>query len=218
MTAHEVASAHGVALRRLFVAGCAGVIVLVATLATLPWQVAMLAAWDTTAAVVVIWIFAAVWGCNSEETHAHAMREDSSRASAEITLILAAVVSLVGTALALLKASSESGPAEAATTGVAVLTVVLSWAVVNAIYALRYAHLYYDEGGGIEFDDADGSKPDYRDFLYMTVTIGMTYQISDTDVTSKRIRRTVTGHALLSYLFGTGVVAMMINVVAGLLK
>ena len=68
----------------------------------------------------------------------------------------------------------------------------------------------------MDFNEQD--DPDYRDFMYLALTIGMTYQVSDTDLTTKIVRRTATRHALLSYLFGTVVVAMMINVVAGLLK
>jgi uncharacterized membrane protein len=98
-----------------------------------------------------------------------------------------------------------------------VLTVVLSWTVVHTVYMLRYAQLYYARGGkGVEFNG--GEPPDYRDFAYLAFTIGMTYQVSDTDLTTKPIRRTATHHALLSYLFGTVVVAMTINVVASLVK
>jgi uncharacterized membrane protein len=117
---------------------------------------------------------------------------------------------------ALLKASRSHGYDQAAITAVAVLTVVLSWAAVQTIFMLRYARLYYTEGRGVDFNEDD--KPDFRDFAYLAVTIGMTYQVSDTDLTTKSVRRTATRHALLSYVFGTFVVAMTINVVASLLK
>ena len=207
---------HAFARTRLLVGGCAGLVVLVTTWAFTPWQVAVLAGWDTTAAIVVGWVLVVVWTQDGEATHRLATREDDSRTAAELLLIMAAVASLVGIALGLVKAGHEHGSVKAAITAIAVLSVVLSWAVVNTVYALRYAHLYYSAGGGIEFNEE--TKPDYRDFAYLTFTIGMTYQVSDTNVTSKPIRRTVTGHALLSYLFGTGVVAVMINVVAGLLN
>jgi uncharacterized membrane protein len=205
-----------VALTRLVVAGCVGAVVLVTLLAVTPWQVAVLTAWDVTAAIVVVWVLVVVWRKDSAATRLLAMREDDSRTAAELLLLLAAVASLVGIGLGLVKAGHEHGAAKAAITAIAVLSIMLSWAVVNTVYALRYADLYYSQGGGIDFNEA--GDPDYRDFLYMTVTIGMTYQISDTGLSSKSIRRTVTGHALLSYLFGTGVVAVMINVVASLLR
>jgi uncharacterized membrane protein len=207
---------HAVARTRLLVAGCAGLVVLVTLLTVTPWQVAVLTSWDVAAVVELAWVLGVMWRKDAAGTRRFAMREDDSRATAEVLLLLASVASLVGVGLGLVKAGHEHGAAKAAVTAIAVLSVVLSWAVVNAVYALRYAHLYYSEGGGIGFDEQ--GDPDYRDFVYMAVTVGMTYQVSDTGVSSKRIRRMVTGHALLSYLFGTGVVAVMINVVAGLLR
>jgi len=82
--------------------------------------------------------------------------------------------------------------------------------------ALRYAGLYYRDGEGVDFNEDD--DPDYRDFAYLALTIGMTFQVSDTDLKTKAIRHTAIRHALLSYLFGAVVIAMVINVVAGLLN
>ncbi len=92
-----------------------------------------------------------------------------------------------------------------------------SWAAVHTVFTLRYASLYHLEGGGIDFTEGD-RLPDYRDFAYVAFTIGMTFQVSDTDLTSFTIRRTALRHALLAYLFGIVIVAITINVVAGLLK
>jgi uncharacterized membrane protein len=92
--------------------------------------------------------------------------------------------------------------------------VILSWATVHTVFTLRYARLYYAAGGGIDFNG--DRAPTYTDFAYLAFTIGMTYQVSDTSIASKAIRRTALRHAYMSYLFGTVVVAMTINVVAGL--
>jgi uncharacterized membrane protein len=81
---------------------------------------------------------------------------------------------------------------------------------------LRYARLYYVHDGGIDFH-AD-APPDFRDFLYVALTIGMTFQVSDTDLNAKAIRMTATRHALLSYLFGVVVISTTINVIATLLS
>ncbi|MGH9277374.1 MAG: DUF1345 domain-containing protein, partial [Acidimicrobiales bacterium] len=97
----------------------------------------------------------------------------------------------------------------------ALFGIVLAWAVVHSVYTLRYARLYYQEGGGIDFSQA--ADPDYRDFAYVAFTIGMTYQVSDTEVASRSIRHTVLRHALLSFVFGTAILAVTINVVASLL-
>jgi uncharacterized membrane protein len=98
----------------------------------------------------------------------------------------------------------------------AVVSVAVSWLAVNSVFTLRYAHLYYLEGGGLDFHGE--AAPAYADFAYVAFTIGMTFQVSDTEVTSPRIRKTVLRHALLAYVFGIAVIALTINVVAGLLR
>jgi uncharacterized membrane protein len=99
----------------------------------------------------------------------------------------------------------------------AILAVALGWATVHTVYTLHYAHLYFgdDAPGGLDFN---GDKPDYRDFAYFGFTVGMTWQVSDTDVQKKAIRRTVLHHALLAYLFGTVIVAVTINLVFSLVN
>jgi uncharacterized membrane protein len=91
----------------------------------------------------------------------------------------------------------------------------VSWTTVNTVYALRYASLYYgDVPGGIAFDGEP--SPTYADFAYLAFTIGMTYQVSDTPLSTRQIRKTALRHALLSFVFVTSVVAMTINIVAQL--
>lgn len=129
----------------------------------------------------------------------------------------ASVACLVGVGLALLKAAESEGSGEALLVALAVISVVESWAVVHTVFTLRYARLYYTAPeGGIDFND--DPHPDFLDFAYVAFTIGMTYQISDTDLTTRPMRRTALRHTLLSFLFGTFIVAITINAVAGLLK
>jgi uncharacterized membrane protein len=95
------------------------------------------------------------------------------------------------------------------------VSVALAWMSVHTVYVLRYARLYYSPpDGGIDFH---GERPDYADFAYLALTIGMTFQVSDTDLTGKRVRRSALHHALLSYVFGTGIVAITVSSVAALL-
>ena len=90
--------------------------------------------------------------------------------------------------------------------------------MVHTVFTLRYAHEYYRPPvGGIDFKSSD-QPPDYRDFAYVAFTVGMTFQVSDTDVQDLIVRRTVLGHALLGYLFGAVIIAITINVVAQLLQ
>jgi len=181
-----------------------------------PWQVATLLAWDLAALAFCVWVWAAVHDTDAATTHRIATREDSSRAAADAILIAAGVASLLGVGLTLLKASTEIGTTQALITAVAVVTVIVSWLAVHTVFVLRYAHLYYREGGGIDFHDNE--DPDYGDFAYVAFTLGMTFQVSDTDFTSKTIRAAALRHALLSYVFGIAVIAMTINVVASLIR
>jgi uncharacterized membrane protein len=205
---HAFRRAAGSSLSALVVAGIAAFFV--------PWQVAILLGWDAMAASFVVTVAREAWGRDAADTAALATREDDSRAAADVLLVSASAVSLVAVAFGLLKAGQEHGGARAGMTAVTVASVFLAWLVVQTVFTLRYARLYYAGApGGIDFNEQE--LPDYHDFGYLAVTIGMTYQVSDTDLGTKTIRRTATRHALLSYLFGTVVVAVMINVVASLL-
>jgi uncharacterized membrane protein len=102
-------------------------------------------------------------------------------------------------------------------TAAGVATVALSWAVVHTVFALRYAHEYYTPPvGGIDFKSRE--LPDYRDFAYVAFTVGMTFQVSDTDIQRRETRRTVIRHALISYLFGAVILAVVVNVIATLIN
>lgn len=210
----EKLSRRATALVRVILSAAVGIIAGAAAAWFTPWQVSSLLAWDAGAAIFCTWVWVAVRGADAATTQRIATREDDSRHAADAVLIASSVASLLGVGLALLQASAESGTARALTTGVAVMTVVLSWLAVQAVFTFRYAHLYYLDGG-IDFHNE--RAPDYGDFAYVAFTLGMTYQVSDTDLTSRKIRTTALRQALLSYLFGISVVAITINAVAGLL-
>jgi len=211
-----VMGSHIRAGTRVLLAFAAGVLAFGIASIFMPWQVATLIGWSVSAAAFVASVWLSVRRMDGAATAEFATIEDDSRAAADLVLITASSASLLGVALTLLKASGESGAARAFITGVATVSVILSWAAVHTVFMLRYARLYFANGGGIDFNDEQ--TPNYLDFAYIAFTIGMTYQVSDTAVTVKDIRTTALRHALLSYVFGTGVVAMLINVVAGLLK
>ena len=204
------------ARRRVGICAVAGLFVFAVAMVVAPWQVATLIGWDITAVAWVAWVGFSVLNKDAAATRRLATLEDDSRAAADALLVSASLASLVGVAFALLKAASATGSGHALITAVAAGTVVASWGTIHTLFALRYARLYYAEGGGIDFHD--DRLADYGDFAYVAFTLGMTYQVSDTDLKSKAIRMTALRHALLSYLFGTVVVAMTINVVAGLLS
>jgi uncharacterized membrane protein len=203
-------AARGVsAARRVVVAFAGGLSVGISLAWFTPWQVASVLAWDVAAAIFVVWVWVEIRGRDAAGTRAIATREDNSRLGADLVLISASVVSLVGVAMVLLKASGSIGAARPATIAVAVASVAASWFAVHTVFTLRYAHLYYLDDGGLDLHDA--RKPAYADFAYVAFTVGMTFQVSDTEVTSGRLRVSVVRHALLSYLFGIAVIALTIN-------
>jgi uncharacterized membrane protein len=201
---------------RLVLSAACGLVASVVAGLLMPWQFAALVAWDVAASVMLGRILGAVLPLDGPATEKVAMSEDNSRFLADVLLVSASVASLVGVGLALLKVGSEKGASLAAGTALVVATVILSWLTVHIVYMLRYAQLHYMAHGGVDFPGDEA--PDYRDFAYLALTIGMTYQVSDTGFTTKQLRRTATHHALLSYLFGTVVVAVTINVVASLVR
>jgi uncharacterized membrane protein len=179
-----------------------------------PWQLSTLIGWDVAAALYLVWVWTSAGRFSAAETERFATREDDSRVSAQLIVINACVVSLVGVGFDLLKAGeSRTGSGDVALVTAALLTVVLSWATVHTVFALRLAHEFYQRPvGGIDF------MPDYVDFAYVAFGVGMTFQVADTDVTDHGIRRTVLQHSLLSYLFGAVIIAVVINIVAAIFQ
>ncbi|MEU3660924.1 DUF1345 domain-containing protein [Streptomyces sp. NPDC032940] len=152
-----------------------------------------------------------LWSMDASATRRNARREDFRPHTDELVVVVVALCGLVAIVLLLLLGTSDAGRAAAA---VALCGVFMAWATVHLMYATRYAYVYYATHGGIDFNSDD--PPSYRDFLYFSYNLGMTYQVSDTDVSSTEIRTIVLRHCLLSYLFGTSILATAINLVAGL--
>ncbi len=200
---------------RLALSAAFGVAVSIPVFIFAEWQVAVLAGWDATSAVFVLLVYLSTRGADSTRTSQLARKEDDSRVVSETILVGASVFSLVGVVFALLAARGMQRDLKTAITAIVVVSVLFSWAAVHTIFMLRYARLYYAEDGGIDFHTDEA--PDYSDFLYVALTLGMTFQVSDTDLTSRAIRRTALQHALLSYMFGVAVFATTINIVATLL-
>jgi uncharacterized membrane protein len=206
----------GLAAKRLLVGVIGGVGVAAFALADgASWSVAALCASDVAALVFVVWVWATIARAGATATARIARSEDSSRAAAEAVLIGAGAASLLAVAFTLAQAGHSAAPKRGLLTALAIGSVALAWLSVHTVYVLRYARLYYSPPeGGIDFH---GEAPDYVDFAYLGLTIGMTFQVSDTDLTGKRIRRVALHHALLSYLFGTVIVAITVSSVAALL-
>ena len=187
------------------------VVALLATPRLLP-----LVAWTVAVAVVLAWVWGISWPQDPEGTKRLAEQEGATR-STDVWLLAAAVVSLAVVVVALVQSSSQRSGTAVASVLLSVVSVVLSWALVNTVYAFKYARLYYldePDDGGIDFKQK--AAPAYSDFAYMAFTVGMSFAVAETEPTAARIRKVALGHALLSYTFGTGILAVAINLVTNL--
>jgi len=199
----------------------AGIVFLLNTKSNLNPLVLAMLCWDSFALVyaIISWVF--LFKCPTSKIRVEATREDGSRAFIFFMVMISSFASLFTVTLLILSR-------EASSTGliiylpVAVSGMLLSWVLVHTTFTFRYAHMYYDD------DDADSNKhaeglefpkekrPDYLDFAYFAFVIGMTFQVSDVDISSRKIRRVVLIHGLISFLLNTFVVALTINLIAGL--
>jgi uncharacterized membrane protein len=202
---------------RVIAAAVAGAAVAGLVGAFAPWELAPLMGWDAAALVYVAWTWSTVWHLDAAHTAGQAVAEDPGRAATDLLLLTASVASLVAVGLVIVRAGNSTGTSESLRAGLCLASVVLSWSVVHTVFTLRYASLYYvGTDGGVDFNQDD--PPRYTDFAYMAFTIGMTFQVSDTELTSADIRSTALRHALLSYLFGAFILAGTINLIAGLAR
>ncbi len=192
-------------------AGLLGVAAAVATGLLANWELAALAGWD----MFVITLVATIWhdfaGHTPGQTAAIARRDDMNHSlidtivlTTSLASIAAVVVLISGKDVAIARILFGLG------------SVVASWVAVHTLYTLRYAVLYYrgKEEGGVDFNSPE--KPTFRDFAYLAFTIGMTYQVSDTNLTSSDMRRAALSHSLISFVFGVAIIATTINFLASL--
>lgn len=181
---------------------------------------ALLSGWAALAFVIVVWVLVQIWPMGAAETREHATAEDPGRRIARLIATVGSVSSLAAVVVVAVQARHASGAESYMLAGVAVLSVAASWALIQTDYLLHYARVYYErgEGGeprrGILFNQDD--DPQYTDFAYFSVGLGMTYQVADTNVTRNEVRRIVIAQTLIGYLFGAGIMATVINLITGL--
>lgn len=198
---------------RIFVVVVLGVVVAVAVGHASGWRFAVVG-WVTAAGVYVAWTQLILLGMDADQTRIWATREDPTRWLADAVILSASVASLGGVGY-VVAAGSRSGAEAIQAAIVGILTVAASWFAVHTLFTVHYARLYYSgDPGGIDFHDPE--PPRFRDFAYVAFTVGMTYQVSDTEINLTSIRGTVLRHAMISYLLGAVVLAVTINLIAGL--
>jgi uncharacterized membrane protein len=203
------------ARKRFVVMVSVGVVAAVVTALAWSWEYAPLIGWAAAAATFSVWVWLVLGRLDADQTMRHSTAEDPSRALIDGLTLLANVASLAAVVVVLVQAASANGAEKAILAAMAVLSVGLSWLLVQTLYTLRYASLFYgDPIGGIDFNQDD--PPAYADFAYLAFTLGMTYQVSDTNLSGRVMRATVLRHSLLSYVFGSVILASTINLVVGL--
>ena len=176
---------------------------------------APLIGWCVLAVAYCVWMWASIWPMDPAATAAHANAESPGRDATGVILVSASIASLLAVGFVLFDAGGQQGSAKYVQTALAVGSVVVSWVLVHTLFTVRYARLYYlPPAGGIDFNDDE--PPQYSDFAYIAFTIGMTFQVSDTNVRSKAVRRAALQQALLSFPLGTVIIATTVNLVAGL--
>jgi uncharacterized membrane protein len=202
---------------RLFSSGALGLVVTVG-LATVPEcrpVTRLLIGWDIGVAVYLV--LAAHMMAASEVRHIRqrAAGQDEGQAAIMVMTVAAALASLVAVFAELGAAGNVGGARPPARLVFASLTILLSWAFIHTMFALHYAHEFYDTtaGGGMAFPGGD-TEPDYWDFVYFAFVIGMTSQVSDVGITSKEIRRTVTAHGVIAFVFNAALLALTVNLAA----
>lgn len=204
------------AVARLAVAAAAGVLAGIVVWVFTDGALAVLTGIAVTEALFVTTGWIALWPMDAGATHANARREDLRPVTEELLVVALALSSLFGIFVLLVRGDSDTSHAAVALAG-----VFMAWAALHLMYASRYAALYYmtaggatSPAGGIDFNTDD--PPSFRDFLYFSYNLGMTYQVSDTSVSSSAVRAVVLRHCLLSYVFGTSILATTINLVVGI--
>ena len=178
------------------------------------WHFSPAAGWIVAAAVYLVWTWWVVLPMDAEQTltHVQQRREDGTAGVSHLVVLVASIAGLAG--VGYLLAAESGGQRHIGEALVGVLSVIASWFAVHTTFALRYALLYYSDRGAepISYHQSD-YRPCYKDFAYLAFTVGMTYQVSDTDLASPRIRGSVLTQALVSFLLGAVVLASTINLV-----
>lgn len=217
MTFRDIVGARGPVAFRLAASATVGIGAVMTAVATGRNHYAPAFGWITAAAVYLAWTWAVIWRMDPTATREHALHHerDGTRHLSHAIVVIASMVSLGGVAY-LLYATSGGKPNIAAGM-VGVISVVASWITVHTVYTLRYARLYYNAPDphqpGIDFA---GDPPSYADFAYVALTIGMCYSVPDNSLSNRKLRETVLRQGLLSYLFGTIIIASTLNLVSGL--
>jgi uncharacterized membrane protein len=199
---------------------------LLLVLTGLSWRLSLIAGWDIGVSFILATLFIGLRKSSAEAIKRRALRQDEGKWAILTISMVAAVASLVVIASEMPLVKSASGFEQLGRVVFVIFTVVLSWAFIHTMFALHYAHDYYMDAD-LSADPLDpgtqrlifpgGQMPKYGDFLYFSFTIGMTFQVSDVQVADAEMRRVVVLQSTTSFFYATGILALAINLVAGLI-
>jgi uncharacterized membrane protein len=181
---------------------------------SVPWGARAMVAWDATAATLLIQTWSRLTACDAATTELRAADDDPGRREVFILAIFSSLFGFFGSTLLLRLARASTSDIWLIP---ALLSVALSWLLTHTEYTLRYAHLFYrgENNGGLEFPET--KSPDDLDFAYYSFTIGMCFQVSDVQISSREIRRATLLHSVLSFAFNTTILALTVNIAAQLM-
>ncbi len=202
---------------RLFSSPLLGIATAAVLAALTDWRLIArcLVSWDIGIGFYLILALEMMLRADVQQIRRHAATQDEGKIVILIMTVAAALASLL--AIVVLLGTSAAGAAgrHPSVLILAMMTIGLSWAFIHTMFALHYAHEFYDEsaGRGMMFPGGE-EEPDYGDFLYFSVVIGMTSQVSDVGITTKEIRRTVAAHGVVSFFFNAALLALTVNIAA----
>jgi uncharacterized membrane protein len=197
---------------RTFISIVIGIVTFVLLPASLRPVTRALLGWDFFIAAYLLLVYTMMFRCGLARIKRNAVLQDDGRFLILLVVGFGAFASIAAIVFEL-GASQHSVPALT----LATVTIALSWAAVHTIFALHYAHEFYRgaKPGGLQFPSGDTHEnADYWDFVYFSFVIGMTAQVSDVGITDKTIRRTATAHGIVSFIYNTALVALMVNIAA----
>jgi len=202
---------------RMFTSCAIGLVLLVALHVLTHWRptTRLLVAWDVWAALYLVLVYHMMAASDIDRIRERAKQEDEGQIVILALTAGSALASLAAIVAELGLSVGGRGVRHADQLLLAIGTIVLSWALIHTIFALHYAHEYYDEQGGrgLLFPGGD-EHPDYWDFVYFSFVVGMTSQVSDVGVTSKEMRRAVAAHGIVAFMFNAALVALTVNIAA----
>ena len=192
-----------------------------------PPAIQFIVVWSSFCFTILLMLWAIILTTTAAEVRVIAGKQDSSAAIISIFVLFASIVSLFAVVFLMRTLPNPKEAGYPYHVGFSILSVILSWVMIHTIFAIRYTHLYYnilfeermsqkEHKGGLIFPSDD--PPDYFDFAYFSFVIGMTWQVSDVQIKSKRIRRIVLIHALLSFVYNTVILALTINIISNLIQ